>query len=132
LPPPHARLDDAERAREFVECIEHNAERLSRLRRDKREPRWTWSTTCSSAPMRARSISVRARSADNTVRIEVEDDGPGVDEQHRARIFERFYAGGTGLGLAIVKHLAEALDGQIGLDAVDPHGCRFWLVLPRA
>lgn len=51
--------------------------------------------------------------ADGTRYLEVEDDGPGIPEAARERIFERFYradamaAPGTGLGLAIVKEVAE-------------------------
>lgn len=71
-------------------------------------------------------------------RIEVEDDGPGIDALHRTRIFERFYRldpgrsrdlGGTGLGLSIVKHLAEAMGGQVGVRPAVPHGSVFWVRL---
>jgi two-component system phosphate regulon sensor histidine kinase PhoR len=76
-----------------------------------------------------------------SVRLEVADEGPGIEVQHRARVFERFYRvdpgrsrnmGGTGLGLAIVKHLAEAMGGDVGVDPREPHGAVFWLRLPRA
>jgi two-component system phosphate regulon sensor histidine kinase PhoR len=75
------------------------------------------------------------------VRIEVRDDGPGIADKHRTRVFERFYradpsrsreAGGTGLGLSIVKHLVESMDGEVGVDPNLPHGSIFWLRLPRA
>lgn len=74
------------------------------------------------------------------LRIEVADDGPGIAEHHRARLFERFYrvdpgrhrdVGGTGLGLAIVKHLAEAMGGEVGMSPNQPRGSVFWLQLPR-
>jgi two-component system OmpR family sensor kinase len=62
--------------------------------------------------------------ADKTdVRIVVEDDGPGIPEPERERVFERFHRGagtgpaGSGLGLAIVKTIAERTGGRVWLDA---------------
>lgn len=84
------------------------------------------------------TIVVRAKPIEEGVRIEVCDDGPGIEPRHRARIFERFYRvdegrsramGGTGLGLAIVKHLMEAMRGQVGVDAGSPRGSVFWVEL---
>ena len=75
------------------------------------------------------------------VRVEVRDDGPGIADKHRERVFERFYradpsrareAGGTGLGLSIVKHLVESMGGEVGVEANAPRGSVFWLRLPRA
>ncbi len=86
-------------------------------------------------------VWLRARRADDRVRIEVADDGPGVAPHQRERVFERFYRvdpgrsrelGGTGLGLAIVKHLVEAMGGKVGLDAHQPTGALFWVELPAA
>ena len=75
----------------------------------------------------------------DVVRIEVLDDGPGIDPAHRQRIFERFFRvdagrsrdmGGTGLGLSIVKNLVEAQGGEVGVDARSPRGSVFWFTLP--
>ncbi|MBC8069023.1 MAG: PAS domain-containing protein [Deltaproteobacteria bacterium] len=85
-------------------------------------------------------VEIAAELRGELVRIEVRDDGPGIDPQHRARIFERFYRvdtgrsremGGTGLGLSIVKHLVEAMGGQLGVDARSPHGSVFWFTAPH-
>jgi len=74
------------------------------------------------------------------VRIEIRDDGPGIADKHRERVFERFYradpsrsreAGGTGLGLSIVKHLTESMGGAVGVEPNIPTGSTFWLRLPR-
>ena len=72
------------------------------------------------------------------VMLSVVDTGPGIEPQHQARIFERFYRtdagrsrelGGTGLGLAIVKHLSQAMAGEAGLES-SRNGSRFWVRLP--
>jgi len=84
-------------------------------------------------------VTLRARPAAHGVRLEVEDDGPGIPPEHRARVFERFYRvdtgrsralGGTGLGLAIVRLLVNAMGGRVGLEPVEPHGALFWVELP--
>ena len=84
---------------------------------------------------------MRAVTREDRVRIEVQDDGPGVPPEHRARLFERFYRvdpgrskemGGTGLGLAIVKHLVGAMNGEVGMEPAEPSGSVFWVDLPKA
>ncbi|MGF1508677.1 MAG: ATP-binding protein [Myxococcota bacterium] len=84
-------------------------------------------------------VAVRAEQKGGLVRIEVQDDGPGIKAQHRARIFERFYRidpgrsrdmGGTGLGLAIVKHFVESMRGAVGVEPAFPRGSIFWVTLP--
>lgn len=86
-------------------------------------------------------VRVLAREHGSRVRIEVIDNGPGIAPRHRERIFERFYRidpgrsrdmGGTGLGLSIVKHLADAMNGDAGMEPVAPRGSCFWISLPQA
>lgn len=86
-------------------------------------------------------VWVEAREVGDAVRIEVRDDGPGISDKHRERVFERFYradpsrsreAGGTGLGLSIVKHLVESMGGEVGVEPNAPRGSIFWLRLPSA
>src|ERR671937_1088745 len=72
--------------------------------------------------------------ADNgTVRVGIEDSGPGVRPEQRERIFRPFVTddgAGTGLGLAISRELANALGGRIELDSEPGKGSRFEFVLP--
>lgn len=66
--------------------------------------------------------------------IEVEDDGEGVPDAVRERIFEPFVTtrrGGTGLGLAIVQRVAEAHGGEARVASRTPRGTRFTLLLRR-
>ncbi|MDH5673345.1 MAG: ATP-binding protein [Myxococcales bacterium] len=84
-------------------------------------------------------VRVGAERRGERIRVEVSDDGPGIEERHRARVFERFYRidtgrsremGGTGLGLSIVKNLITIQGGEIGVEPNRPKGSRFWFTLP--
>jgi two-component system OmpR family sensor kinase len=83
-------------------------------------------------------IAVGAAVAAGGVRIWVRDAGPGVPDDERERIFERFARGrksggrypGAGLGLAIVSAVARAHRGRIELDSRPGAGATFTLVLP--
>jgi two-component system phosphate regulon sensor histidine kinase PhoR len=85
-------------------------------------------------------VQVAAADEGSHVRIDVTDDGPGIEARHRQRIFERFYRvdpgrsrdmGGTGLGLSIVKHLVEELGGSVEVLDNEPQGSTFRVRLPR-
>jgi two-component system, OmpR family, sensor histidine kinase SenX3 len=74
------------------------------------------------------------------VLVHVEDEGVGIPESERARIFERFYrvgseltreAQGVGLGLYLVKSITESMHGWVRLGAGEGGGTRFTVVLPR-
>jgi signal transduction histidine kinase len=76
-----------------------------------------------------------SRAAEPQVRVEVEDDGPGVPASMRARLFEPFATSkepgrGTGLGLAVCRGLVEAAGGTIAHEEAEPRGARFVLTLP--
>ncbi len=78
--------------------------------------------------------------APDRIRFEVSDDGPGIPEHERERVFERFHrtdsgrtraTGGAGLGLAIVRAIAEAHKGTVRVrDAHNGRGASIELVLP--
>jgi signal transduction histidine kinase len=84
-------------------------------------------------------VHVSSRVQGSTVRISVRDTGPGVPEEFRSRIFERFsqadssdtrQKGGTGLGLAISKDLIESMGGAIGFSSEEGKGACFHIELP--
>lgn len=81
-------------------------------------------------------VTVTSRTADGLVELRVVDRGPGVPEEFRARLFQRFARAepssgrGTGLGLAIVRDLARAAGGEAWYEPAAPHGACFGLTLP--
>jgi signal transduction histidine kinase len=87
------------------------------------------------------TITIRAARAGDRLRVEVADDGPGIAEAERVRIFAPFTQldmsktrarGGVGLGLSIVKALVEAQGGAVGVESAPGQGATFWFTLPLA
>ena len=79
--------------------------------------------------------------ANGRIEIAVQDDGPGLPPEAKARVFERFYRvdkarsrdqGGTGLGLAIVKHVVQAHGGEVRVESTPNAGSTFFVSLPPA
>lgn len=77
---------------------------------------------------------------DENIMIEVADNGPGIDEKHLPRLFERFYRvdksrsrhqGGTGLGLSIVKHILESHQQSINVRSTVGRGATFSFTLKK-
>jgi signal transduction histidine kinase len=83
-------------------------------------------------------VTIDARAADGdppTVRLGVQDDGPGVPAEVRDRIFQLFMttkATGTGVGLAVVRKIMERHGGRVTLDPSVARGARFVLEVPAA
>ena len=85
------------------------------------------------------TVHVAAERTGDAVRVSVRDTGPGIPENFRARIFERFSQadasatrekGGTGLGLYIARRFIEQMQGRIGFESVAGKGATFWVELP--
>ena len=75
------------------------------------------------------------RPGPGVVEVEVADDGPGVPEEVRDRIFSPFFTTkprGSGLGLSIVRKIVDAHDGRIDLQVGPRGGTRFRIALPVA
>jgi len=82
---------------------------------------------------RGGTLRVRTATADGTVRIEVEDAGPGITEEQRTRLFEPYFTtkkGGTGLGLAIVQGIVSDHGGRVEVKSASGAGTTFTLILP--
>ncbi len=86
-------------------------------------------------------IEIRIEEGDECVIVRVADNGIGIPERDRDRVFERFYRvdkarsralGGTGLGLSIAKHLVQCMDGEISVESELGKGSTFRFTLPVA
>ncbi len=86
-------------------------------------------------------IVVRFGHHDRTQFIEVQDQGPGIREDMKEKIFERFFRadqnrsraeGGSGLGLSIVRHIARIHQGQVSVENASAGGAIFRFAFPDA
>ncbi|MBY0552038.1 MAG: HAMP domain-containing histidine kinase [Candidatus Obscuribacterales bacterium] len=85
------------------------------------------------------TVSVKRTTSADAVRFEVVDQGRGLSEDERQRVFDKFVqlqqsaevkSTGTGLGLAICKQLVELHGGRLGADSPPAGGSCFWFELP--
>lgn len=84
----------------------------------------------------AGTVRIAVATTDDSIRIGVRDDGPGMDETQLAHVFDRFWQArpgdrrGAGLGLAITRGIAEAHQGRLWLESRAGAGTDAWLELP--
>lgn len=82
-------------------------------------------------------IELVALEREEGIEISVTDEGPGIPDQFKSQIFERFFQvnnenqkKGTGLGLAICKEIIEAHNGELGVSDGNKSGSKFWFFIP--
>ncbi len=81
------------------------------------------------------SVFVKAGMNDHHLKIQVEDNGIGIDDEHLPKIFEMFYRAsersqGSGLGLYIVKETLDKLKGHVKVKSTYGHGSVFTVEVP--
>ena len=95
---------------------------------------------CRYAP-RGGTVRLSAAGEDGRTRVVVADEGPGVGEDEKDRVFDRLYRGkaaraagarGFGLGLPLARRLARSAGGDVVLENPGGGGARFAVLLPRA
>ena len=82
------------------------------------------------------TVWIRLTQQDQTVQFTVQDCGPGIPEEAKKRIFDKFYQAdsshkqeGNGLGLALAKRIVTIAGGEISAENVEAGGCRFTVTL---
>jgi two-component system sensor histidine kinase KdpD len=83
-------------------------------------------------------VWVSARKSGSDLHVAVSDAGPGVPDEEKDRVFDKFYRGsgggvspmGTGLGLAITREIVRSHGGRVWVEDVSPHGARYVIALP--
>ncbi len=86
-------------------------------------------------------VAIRARRQGDQVAIQVADNGPGIPDDQKAKVFDMFYTGDTqvadcrrsmGLGLSLCKSIVTIHGGEISLQDNHPTGCVFTFTLPAS
>ena len=107
------------------------------------DPRWTGEAVCNLIDNAVKytpsgKITVSARAYELFARIDVEDTGPGVEEEELGKLFQRFYRGGAssqaegvGVGLYLVRQIAQGQGGYVKVFSKPGRGAKFSLYLPR-
>ena len=80
-------------------------------------------------------IEVVTRPQQETIEVEIRDDGPGIPKGAESKIFDPFYTTkhngkGTGLGLSITYSIIEKMGGSLRFERRDPHGTAFFVNIP--
>ena len=86
---------------------------------------------------RSQRIRVLVSKSKNRARVEVRDDGRGIDPEDIGRVFDPFFStrddeGGTGLGLSVAHGIVEQHGGRSGVERLDGRGTLVWFELPLA
>lgn len=85
------------------------------------------------------AVAIAVTTVDGYGRLSVKDQGPGISEEFRSRIFQRYEQAaapvsdkkeGSGLGLSLSKDLIEAQNGSLNFSSVPGEGATFWFNLP--
>lgn len=80
-------------------------------------------------------IDVQVSNSHGTLKLQVSDNGMGIDPEHHGKVFDMFYRGtyqsnGSGLGLYIVKETVSKMNGSISLESAPGVGSSFFITLP--
>lgn len=108
------------------------------------DPKWTEEAVCNLLDNAVKytppggSVTLRVVAYELFCRIDVIDTGPGVAEEEKTKIFQRFYrshgfqtAEGVGIGLYLVRKIAEGQGGYVKVFSKTGQGAKFSLFLPR-
>jgi signal transduction histidine kinase len=134
----------AELAPENISVVCRDAEQLPQITVDPEELRRVLANLVDNAvkysPDGGR-VEVSIACTGGSIRFRVTDQGIGIPEEHRERVFEKFTRldpemnrgiGGTGLGLYICKELVEQMGGQISVTPNEQHGSNFTFEIPTS
>lgn len=119
-----------------IEIVREYDRSLPRIDAHAAELNQVWTNLIDNAIAAAASrVTVRTSRAGDFLAVEVEDDGPGVPEELRLRIFDAFFTTkepgeGTGLGLDIAGRIVMRHHGDIRVTEADGGGARFRVLLP--